>query len=95
MTARIAILGPTAAGKSALAVAVARATGGTVINGDPFQAFRDLPVGTGQPSPAEFAGAPHEGYGLLPVRGNYDGVSPLLTVKGLWANATFSVGWEL
>ena len=36
-----------------------------------------------------------EGYGLLPVRGNYDGVSPLLTVKGLWANATFSVGWEL
>jgi tRNA dimethylallyltransferase len=64
---RIAILGPTAAGKSALAVAVARATGGTVINGDPFQAFRDLPVGTGQPSPAEFAGAPHEGYGLLPL----------------------------
>jgi tRNA dimethylallyltransferase len=30
-----------------------------VVNGDPFQAYRDLPVGTGQPSPAEFAGAPH------------------------------------
>jgi hypothetical protein len=36
-----------------------------------------------------------QGYGLLPVRGNYDGIAPLLTVKGLWANATFSVGWEL
>jgi len=36
-----------------------------------------------------------EGYGLLPVRGNYDGVAPLLTVEGLWASATLSVGWEL
>jgi len=36
-----------------------------------------------------------EGYGLLPVRGNYDGVAPLLTVEGFWANATFSVGLEL
>ena len=36
-----------------------------------------------------------QGYGLLPVRGNYDGVAPLVTVEGLWTNATFSVGWEL
>jgi hypothetical protein len=36
-----------------------------------------------------------EGYGLLPVRGNYDDGAPLLTVKGLWSNATFSVGWGL
>jgi hypothetical protein len=36
-----------------------------------------------------------QGYGLLPVRGNYDGVAPLLTVEGWWTNATFSVGWEL
>lgn len=35
-----------------------------------------------------------EGYGLLPVRGNYDGVAPLLTIEGLWTNANLSVGWK-
>ena len=65
--ARIAILGPTASGKSVLAAAVAARIGGTVVNGDPFQAFRDLPVGTGQPLPAERGVAPHTGYGLFPL----------------------------
>jgi len=64
---RYAILGPTASGKSALAVAVARRLGGTVVNGDPFQAYRDLPVGTGQPTLAELEGIPHLGYGELPL----------------------------
>ena len=54
----IAILGPTASGKSLLAVAVALRTGGSVVNGDPFQAYRDLPVGTGQPREEERGGAP-------------------------------------
>jgi hypothetical protein len=36
-----------------------------------------------------------EGYCLLPVRGNYDGAAPLLTIEGLWTNATLGVGWEL
>jgi len=67
MPGRIAILGPTASGKSALAVAVARAIGGAVVNGDPFQAYRDLPVGTGQPGELERGGVPHLGYGLLPL----------------------------
>jgi tRNA dimethylallyltransferase len=63
---KLAILGPTASGKSALAVAVALRIGGTVVNGDPFQAYRDLPVGTGQPRPEETP-VPHLGYGLLPL----------------------------
>ena len=63
----IAIVGPTASGKSALAVAVARRIGGTVVNGDPFQAYRDLPLGTGQPREDEREGVPHAGYGLLPL----------------------------
>lgn len=63
----IAILGPTASGKSALAVAVAERVGGTVVNGDPFQAYRDLPVGTGQPRAEEMGQVPHLGYGLLPL----------------------------
>jgi tRNA dimethylallyltransferase len=63
----IAILGPTASGKSALAVAVAQSLGGAVVNGDPFQAYLELPVGTGQPREEERGGVPHLGYGVLPL----------------------------
>lgn len=64
---KIAILGPTASGKSTLAVAVARRVGGTVVNGDPFQSIAGLAIGTGQPAEAEWNGVPHVGYGLLPL----------------------------
>ena len=63
----IAILGPTASGKSAVAVAVARCLGGTVVNADPYQAIQGLAIGTGQPDEAERAEVPHLGYGLLPL----------------------------
>jgi tRNA dimethylallyltransferase len=63
----IAILGPTASGKSAVAVAVARHLGGTVVNGDPYQAIQGLAIGTGQPDSLEQGGVPHVGYGLLPL----------------------------
>lgn len=63
----IAILGPTASGKSAVAVAVARRLGGTVVNGDPFQAIQGLAIGTGQPDETERGGVPHLGYGKLPL----------------------------
>jgi len=63
----IAILGPTASGKSAVAVAVAWRIGGTVVNGDPYQAIAGLAIGTGQPSVEEQGGVPHTGYGVLPL----------------------------
>jgi tRNA dimethylallyltransferase len=63
----IAILGPTASGKSALAVAVARRIEGSVVNGDPYQAIRGLAIGTGQPDGVERGGVPHLGYGVLPL----------------------------
>ena len=63
----IAILGPTASGKSAVAVAVARRIGGTIVNGDPYQAIQGLAIGTGQPDEAEWGGVPHVGYGVLPL----------------------------
>ncbi len=64
---KIAILGPTASGKSTLAVAVARRVGGAVVNGDPYQSIAGLAIGTGQPSETEQRGVPHLGYGLLPL----------------------------
>jgi tRNA dimethylallyltransferase len=63
----IAILGPTASGKTAVAVAVARHIQGTVVNGDPYQAIQGLAIGTGQPAAGEQEGVPHVGYGALPL----------------------------
>ncbi len=63
---RCAILGPTAAGKSALAVEVARRIGGVVVNGDPFQALAGLEIGSGQPDEQERRGVLHVGFGVLP-----------------------------
>jgi tRNA dimethylallyltransferase len=57
--------GPTASGKSALALAIARAFGGTVINADSLQVYRELPILTAQPAPATQAALPHRLYGFL------------------------------
>lgn len=61
------IAGPTASGKSALALALARASGGTVINADAMQVYDALPILTAQPSAADRLAAPHELYGVLPA----------------------------
>ncbi len=58
------IAGPTASGKSALALDLARRTGGVVINADALQIYRDLRVLTARPSPEEEAAAPHRFYGV-------------------------------
>jgi tRNA dimethylallyltransferase len=61
----VVIAGPTASGKSKLALAVARAFGGTVINADSMQVYRELRVLTARPSVAEEAEVPHRLYGIL------------------------------
>ena len=61
----IVIGGPTASGKSALALRVAENFGGTVINGDAIQVYRELSVLTARPSEAETAHVPHRLYGVL------------------------------
>ncbi|MEJ2027815.1 MAG: tRNA (adenosine(37)-N6)-dimethylallyltransferase MiaA [Limibacillus sp.] len=62
----VVVAGPTASGKSALALDLAEAFGGTVINADALQLYRDLRVLSARPSPEEEARAPHRLYGLLP-----------------------------
>jgi len=61
----ILIGGPTASGKSALALAIAEEFAGTVINADSMQIYRDLAILTARPGPADEARAPHRLYGLL------------------------------
>jgi tRNA dimethylallyltransferase len=57
------IAGPTASGKSALALALAETSNGVVINADSAQVYRDLRVVTARPSQEEEARAPHRLYG--------------------------------
>ena len=59
----VLIAGPTASGKSALALEIAQAAGGVVINTDSMQVYRDLRIITARPTPDEEACAPHRLYG--------------------------------
>lgn len=59
------ILGPTASGKSGLAVGLAKRLDGVVINADSRQLYADLRILTARPSVADEAEAPHDLYGVL------------------------------
>ncbi|TYC66123.1 tRNA (adenosine(37)-N6)-dimethylallyltransferase MiaA [Stappia sp. BW2] len=68
-TARRAILiaGPTASGKSALALSLAKRLNGVIINADSMQLYEDLRLVSARPSAAEEAEVPHRLYGVLPA----------------------------
>lgn len=63
----VVIGGPTASGKSGLALAVAEAFGGTVINADSMQLYAELDLVTARPPTEDLARAPHRLYGVLPA----------------------------
>jgi tRNA dimethylallyltransferase len=67
----ILIAGPTASGKSALALRVAERVGGTIINADSMQVYRDLHIITARPAPEEEARVPHLLYGHVDAAENY------------------------
>lgn len=73
MAGKLAVLiaGPTASGKSALALELAQATGGIVINADSMQVYRDLHVITARPSTAEEAHVSHRLYGHIDAAVNW------------------------
>ena len=65
------IAGPTASGKSALALALAEQTGGMVINSDSMQVYRDLRVLTARPTVEEETVVPHRLYGHVDAAVNF------------------------
>ncbi len=65
------IAGPTASGKSALALELAQKTGGIVINTDSMQVYRDLRIITARPTPEEEAMVPHRLYGHVDASVNF------------------------
>ena len=63
----VIVAGPTASGKSALALRLAQGLNGVIINADAMQCYRDLRILTARPSAAEEAKVPHRLYGVLPA----------------------------
>jgi tRNA dimethylallyltransferase len=61
------VAGPTASGKSALALAIAERLGGTIVNTDSMQVYRELRVLTARPTLDEEARVPHRLYGIRPA----------------------------
>ncbi|NPU09622.1 tRNA (adenosine(37)-N6)-dimethylallyltransferase MiaA [Bradyrhizobium sp. 83002] len=67
----VLIAGPTASGKSALALELAQKAGGVVVNTDSMQVYRDLRVLTARPTAEEEAAVPHRLYGHVDAAVNY------------------------
>lgn len=66
------ICGPTASGKSALAVSFAKAIGGQIVNGDAFQVYQGLNIGTAKPSLEERSEVVHHLYDFVPISRDYN-----------------------
>ncbi|MEE8158640.1 MAG: isopentenyl transferase family protein, partial [Dehalococcoidia bacterium] len=64
-TPLLAIVGPTAVGKSRLALHLARSLGGEIVNADSRQVYRGMDIGTAKPSAEERSLVPHH---LLDIR---------------------------
>lgn len=83
------IAGPTASGKSALAMKLAERLGGVVINADSMQVYRDLRIITARPSPEDEGRVPHRLYGHVDAAENHS--------VGRWctdASAALDETWE-
>lgn len=79
----ILITGPTASGKSALAVELAKRYGGAVVNADSMQVYDTLRVLTARPSEDEMQGVPHHLYGHVPAGAAYSTGAWLRDVSAL------------
>ena len=68
----IFLAGPTAAGKSEIALRVAEKIGGEIISADSMQVYRGLDIGTAKPSPADRARVPHHLIDICELTESFD-----------------------
>ncbi len=89
MARKIAVLiaGPTASGKSALALDMARERGGIVVNADALQVYEGLRLVTARPSDADLAAAPHRLYGSVPAAQRFSTGDWVRAVAGIIAES--------
>ncbi|MDE2934797.1 MAG: tRNA (adenosine(37)-N6)-dimethylallyltransferase MiaA [Chloroflexota bacterium] len=85
----VAVVGPTAAGKSALALALAQRFGGEIVNADSRQVYRGMDIGTAKPSPETRALLPHHLYDIADPADAYSLAlyrrDALATLEDIWA----------
>ena len=85
----VAVVGPTAAGKSALALALAKRFGGEIVNADSRQVYRGMDIGTAKPSPDTRALLPHHLYDIADPTDAYSLAlyrrDALATLEDIWA----------
>ena len=65
------IAGPTASGKTALAVEMAKRLDGEIVSADSMQIYDGISVGTARPTSSEMQGIPHHLLGFLPLSATY------------------------
>jgi tRNA dimethylallyltransferase len=87
----VLIAGPTASGKSALALAMAQAEGGVIINADAMQVYDTLCVVTARPTAEDTALADHRLYGTVPASTRFSTGQWLEAVRGVMASVPESV----
>lgn len=83
----LVIGGPTASGKTALALKVAGKVGGEIINADAFQLYKGLPILTAQPGPEELEKTPHQLFGEFSVSESFDAARYLALARERIARA--------
>lgn len=83
----VLIAGPTASGKSALALDMAQRTGGVIVNTDAMQVYDTLRIVTARPSPEDERSARHELYGFVPCAQRFSTGRWLEAVRGVMAEA--------
>ena len=90
----VAIVGPTAAGKSAAALALAERLGGEIINADSRQVYRGMDIGTAKPTLEERRRVPHHLYDIADPREGFSLALYIREVKAVlertWARESFA-----
>lgn len=80
------VAGPTASGKTALAIELAKRLGGEVVSADSMQVYDQVWVGTARPMPEEMDGIPHHLMGFLPLDSKYSVAQYLTDANRVFAD---------
>ena len=78
----LCVVGPTASGKTWLAVELAKAFDGEVVSADSMQVYKTLSIGTAKPSPEEMQGVPHHLLDFLPIEETFSVAQFLELARG-------------
>lgn len=91
----VIVTGPTASGKTTLAIELAQALGTEIVSADSRQLFHDLPIGTAAPTPDELAQVPHHLVGTLGLTDYYSAArfeeDALAILDDIWSRSDYAV----